>query len=122
MQLSKCLLGFEYIPFFAHLMRVFFLVLLVLISTSGYPENDESSGAEFGQELLSIGKLSGACGIFKLQIEFQENTKLEGGEKFIERFWTTEAARLGKSLEGYAAACHQAVSGYSTYFDFFENK
>jgi hypothetical protein len=64
------------------------------------------------QSLLVVGKGSGACGILHLQLQFQGNTKLEGGDEFIVRFWTTEAARLGKTLEEYAAFCVTTVSAY----------
>lgn len=64
------------------------------------------------QEILSIAKLSGACGVFKQMATFQESTQLEGGSEFAARFLMAEAARLGKSPEEYVKQCNKVTAAY----------
>lgn len=64
------------------------------------------------QEILSIAKLSGACGVFKQMATFQESTQLVGGNEFAARFLMAEAARLGKSPEEYVNQCNKATAVY----------
>ncbi|WP_019528469.1 hypothetical protein [Dasania marina] len=97
------------------------ILLLTLIFTFSIPalSNEKKDSSEFARELMVIGKMSGACGIFKLQIQFQENTGLDGGSKFVERFWRSEAAKLGMSLEEYATQCHDTLKKYTSYSKVF---
>jgi hypothetical protein len=69
---------------------------------------------------MAIGKLTGACEVFKLQLDFQENTGFKGGKDFINRFWSIEALRLGETLEEYVKDCHATVDKYNTYQSMFE--
>ena len=55
-----------------------------------------------------------------MQLQFQESTKMDGGNEFVVRFWTTEAARLGKTLNEYAAHCVSTVSAYDKLWDMVE--
>ena len=96
---------------------LFFMLCFLLPSQA----EETTSENDFALGLLSTGKMTGACGIFKLQIEFQENTKLTGGNTFIERFWKTEATRLGMSLEEYAKQCKIVSDNYQQYFKIFES-
>ena len=96
-----------------------FLLLIFVFSPIVYSDDDQES-SDFARGLLATGKFSGGCGIFKLQIEFQENTQLAGGSEFIARFWTTEAARLGMSLEEYAEQCKTVVQSYKDYETMFQ--
>lgn len=98
-------------------MKKLIIILLVLSSTAF--ANDENS---FAKGLLATGKLTGNCGIFKLQLDFQDNTELKGGEDFLARFWTMEAARLGLSLEEFVNNCHKIVEKYNTYYSMLDDK
>ena len=71
-----------------------------------------SDDAPSMQGILSIAKMAGACGILQQTSAFQATTKLEGGDEFVQRFWTTEAARLGKTPDEYIASCNEAISAY----------
>jgi hypothetical protein len=64
------------------------------------------------REILAMAKIAGACGILDSQVHFQKSTRLEGGEAFVFRYWSTEATRLGKTLQEYSDQCNQAISGY----------
>ena len=92
-----------------------FITMGLALTLSTFTLASELDSSEFGLEILAVGKMSGACGIFKLQIEFQENILMPGGIEFIERFWTTEAARLGVSLQDYAKQCGEYVEAYKKF-------
>lgn len=62
--------------------------------------------------MLAMAKIAGANGILDSQLHFQKTTRLDGGEQFVFRFWSTEATRLGKTLKEYSDQCNQAISGY----------
>lgn len=83
-------------------------VSLFVSSSSTVVAKDELSM----QGILSVAKMTGACGILQAQSAFQASTKLEGGDKFIERFWHTEAARLGKTPDQYITDCQSSINAY----------
>ena len=74
------------------------------------------------QDILSVAKMTGACGILQAQSAFQANTKLEGGDKFVERFWSTEAARLGKSPDQYIKDCQVSITAYESMWKLYGQK
>lgn len=80
----------------------------------------EQSSRDFIQEVLATGKMAGACGIIQLQIQFQANTNMPGGADFVERFVSTEAARLGKSSDEYMNNCAMSISTYSRMWELSE--
>jgi hypothetical protein len=85
----------------------------IAASLHGQRQSQPNEPALSLESLLVIGKASGACGILNLQLQFQSNTKMEGGNEFIVRFWTTEAARLGMTLEEYATThCTSSLASY----------
>ena len=98
-----------------------FITMGLALTLSTLTLASELDSSEFGREILAVGKMSGACGIFKLQIDFQENTLMPGGIEFIERFWTTEAARLGVSLQDYAKHCGESVEAHKRFSALFQS-
>lgn len=85
------------------------LVLVCVLAFIGSARGDDSPSI---QGMLAISKMAGACGILQQMSAFQAATKLEGGDEFVQRFWSTEAARLGKTPEEYIAGCNSAISAY----------
>jgi hypothetical protein len=45
-------------------------------------------------------------------VAFQEATKMPGGDDFLMRFMTTEAARLGETPLGFIERCKGATEFY----------
>ena len=82
--------------------RVNHLVLL----TDGHTYGDEQ------QCLALASKVAGVCGVMQQMATFQKSTQMPGGDKFIERFWKTEFARLGKSQETFFRECEGAIAIY----------
>lgn len=64
------------------------------------------------RHLLSVAKMAGACGILDSMIQLQKTTKLPGGDEFVVRFWSTEAARLGLTVQQLSDTCNRSVTTY----------
>jgi len=63
--------------------------------------------------LLSVAKMAGACGILDSMIRLQSTTKLPGGDDFVVRMWTVEAARLGMTVQQLSDTCNRTVEAYN---------
>lgn len=100
------------------LSRYVFIPLLLISSTSWAEKSDSESGLE----LLVTAKMSGACGILGQMVSFQESTKMAGGTQFLNRFMTTEAARLGFTLDQYVANCRAVHEKYQVIYDALESE
>ena len=75
-----------------------------------------------GQELLAVAKVTGACGILDSMIEFQKTTKMPGGNEFVSRFWSVEAARMGITVAQLSERCNKAVAMYDQLWQALEAK
>lgn len=64
-------------------------------------------------EIIVASKATGMCGAIQQMVSFQESTKMTGGDEFIARFVSTEAARLGKTVPEFVAQCEAAISIYT---------
>lgn len=87
-------------------LKLISLVFILFIANVN-AQNDLS-----GQEILAISKMSGVCGILNSMIYFQKTTKMPGGDEFVKRFWSVEAARLGFSMQEYSDHCSQSIEVY----------
>jgi len=85
---------------------VLFVVLFFLIVPQVQSKDVDAQG------VLAIAKIAGSCGILDELIDFQSKTKLEGGESFVTRFWSTEAARRGLSVREMSNQCDSAILTY----------
>jgi len=72
------------------------------------------------QEIMAVSKIAGACGILDSMLHFQKSTKMPGGDEFAARFWATEAARLGLSVQQYSDQCNNAVTTYDSFWKALE--
>lgn len=89
------------------------LAMLAILSIANLAVADEDSESEqFLRQVLVVGKTTGACGMLKQQAQFQESTQMTGGDEFLLRFISTEAARLGYSRTEYLKACTDATDRY----------
>lgn len=64
------------------------------------------------QGMLATAKFAGACGILDSIINFQKTTRMPGGDDFVARFWSVEAARLGLSVQALSDRCDQSIIAY----------
>ncbi|MEW8442024.1 MAG: hypothetical protein AB2689_28085, partial [Candidatus Thiodiazotropha taylori] len=87
------------------------ILLSAILATSLYQTvHADTNGS--GQEVLVVAKIAGACGILDSIINFQKTTKMPGGDEFVSRFWSVEAARMGISIEQLSQRCDKAVVMY----------
>lgn len=94
-------------------------VLVALLTVSASASHAQRATAQTQpaeltlEAFLVVGKASGACGILTQQLQFQETTQMVGGNEFVVRFWTTEAARLGMTMQQYVEHCTSTLSSYA---------
>ena len=69
----------------------------------------------------AVSKIAGACGILDSMLYFQKTTKMSGGDEFVVRFWTVEAARLGLSMQQYSDKCNQSITLYDKFWKALES-
>tara|TARA_R100001530_G_scaffold120297_1_gene87553 strand:- start:248 stop:541 length:294 start_codon:yes stop_codon:yes gene_type:complete len=91
------------------------LALLLTLPSLTWAEDDPSDGGLIIKRMLATGKFTGGCGIFEMMADFQKRTQMDGGDDFLFRFWTMEAARLGMTLKEYATQCAAAYKNYKDY-------
>jgi hypothetical protein len=94
-------------------MKKIILALVFLISLPVLAvENDENDMSEI-VGMMVVAKATGMCGVFSQMVNFQQTTNMSGGDEFIVRFLTTEAARLGHTLDSFMAQCPSVVEKYN---------
>ena len=96
--------------------------LLVVAIIFGFSQATYSTENSEMLTILSTAKIAGACGILDSMIDFQAKTKLDGGNEFVSRFWTLEAARLGLSVEELSNNCNAAILQYDQYWKIVEQQ
>lgn len=88
-------------------MRKLTIALALLLS---FPATAGDSSAI--QHLALVSKFAGVCGVMQQMAAFQRTTQMPGGAQFIERFWKTEFARLGKTQATFFRECEAAIAAY----------
>lgn len=83
------------------------LFLAIVIYPASAVEGVDTRG------MLAGAKIAGACGILVQMNDFQQSTRMVGGDEFMERFWKTEAARLGKTMKEFGDLCRDAIKFYN---------
>jgi len=85
-------------------LKIAFLAVIGLLPTI--------SNATDIQDILTISKMTGACGVMQQMVAFQASTNMKGGDEFIDRFWRTELARIGKTQEAFLKECEGSIAAY----------
>lgn len=94
------------------------LTILALTSTSGMAQEKEQHIDVMSNTIatfVAIAKATGMCGVFDQMSRFQKTTKMPGGQKFIIRFFSTEAARLGKTTQEMIDFCASVPIKYEAW-------
>ena len=95
------------------LTRIAIVALTFTISIQCWAKDDGISM----QGMLATSKIAGACGILDSLIHFQKTTKMNGGDEFVSRFWSVEAARQGLTVQQLSDRCNKAISAYGTFWN-----
>ena len=86
------------------------LLFFVIVSSSAITRADDSNTV---QGVLAVAKFTGGCSILESMVNFQKATQMPGGDDFIARFWTTEAARVSFSMQEYIDRCNKSTEMYN---------
>ena len=99
-----------------YFLKVFFLLLASTAAIASEPNKLDTL------DILIAAKFAGACGILDSTINFQSTTQMQGGDEFVARYWATEAARLGMTMQQYSDQCNKAIRVYSEAYKALESK
>lgn len=94
-------------------MRIFIFALSLLISLPVLSKEEADTDMSVIIKMMVVAKATGMCGVFTQMVNFQQATKMTGGDEFIVRFLTTEAVRLGHTLDSFMAQCPDVVKKYN---------
>lgn len=95
-------------------MRNILFILLAMFSFSSYAEETSDGDMNAVIEMMVVAKATGMCGVISQMVNFQQATKMPGGDEFVVRFLTTEAARLGHTLESFTGQCPSVFEKYNS--------
>jgi hypothetical protein len=84
-------------------MKRMFTLLGVALAASGGAQADQWA------EVMNLSKTAGHCAMVSRLFTFQDVKKIAGGEEFIMRFLTTEAAHAGFSTSSELVQYRLAV-------------
>jgi len=96
-------------------MKKLTTILFLFFSLSGVAKSD--SDMDTIKHYMVVAKATGMCGVFVQMASFQEATKMKGGTEFIVRFLSTEAARLGYTLDAFMESCPKVTKKYKTFME-----
>ncbi len=97
------------------MIKLLFITILVFSSLSKAEDKQDNMNEIIS--MMVVAKATGMCGVLSQMINFQETTKMPGGDEFIIRFLNTEAARLGKTVNDYVGECPAIVEKYNGYME-----
>ena len=90
-------------------MKIIIFTLSLLISLSVFAKENAKKDMSVVIKMMVTAKATGMCGVFSQMVNFQQATKMPGGDEFLVRFLTTEAVRLGHTLDSFMAQCPVVV-------------
>lgn len=95
------------------ILAVALLAPLTCFAAEGTPPAGSDDFGNTIKTLVVAAKFSGACGVMRQMSAFQATTGMPGGDAFVARFISTEAARLGTTTQGLLSECERAISTYN---------
>ncbi|AWC94471.1 hypothetical protein ACV8DN_002890 [Morganella morganii] len=94
---------------------IVFLTMLQLTPITGF-----SNSTATVEDIMIVSKYTGMCGVFSQLSKFQESTKMDNGDEFLERFFNTELSRLNTTPEEFIKNCNKATETYDGYMETFK--
>ncbi|MDH5479587.1 MAG: hypothetical protein OEX11_02350 [Nitrosomonas sp.] len=95
-------------------MKKIIIAIFLVASFPAIADENTENDMKVVIDMMVVAKAAGMCGVFSQMVNFQKTIKMPGGDEFIVRFLSTEAARLGHTLESFMAQCPQVVEIYDT--------
>ena len=94
-------------------MKKLILIIVLIFPLIVSADNSENGDMSEVIDMMVVAKATGMCGVFAQMLNFQSATKMPGGDEFILRFLSTEAARLGMTVEELTGQCPSTVKQYN---------
>ncbi|GAA5446115.1 hypothetical protein Misp06_04324 [Microbulbifer sp. NBRC 101763] len=95
-------------------MKIPLFIFVVLFSGFVVAEDKAQDDMSSVIDMMIVAKATGMCGVLSQLINFQQTTKMAGGDEFLVRFLNTEAARLGHTTESMVGQCPAVVEKYNS--------
>ena len=67
-------------------MRKIIITLSLLMTLPALAEKEKNDTGDVIIEMMVVSKATGMCGVFAQMVNFQQSTKMPGGDEFIVRF------------------------------------
>jgi len=99
---------------------IFRFAICVSLLTFGTSALAAEEAGDTALTLLVTANFAGGCQIISQMATFQQSTKMTGGDAFLERFLSTESARLGMTPKQYVEQCRRSNEIYRSYHDELE--
>ena len=93
-------------------MKKLIIAAVVALTSFGASSSQDKDMEAFNDAIVNA-KFAGACGVYKQMVDFQSSTQMLGGDEFIERFGSTEVARLGMTIQEFTELCSKAINNYN---------
>lgn len=84
------------------MVKIIFLYALIAPAAAEQPPEDALKG------VIASAKIAGGCALLIQMLKFQDETKMAGGDEFLNRFYNMEIARLGLTPEQHTKMCADA--------------
>jgi hypothetical protein len=92
------------------LKSLVFIILFFPLLLNAQDNEKNEYGKIIG--MMVVAKATGMCGVYSQLVRFQDTTKMKGGDEFIMRFLSTEAARLGHTVDSLVGQCPDVINKY----------
>jgi hypothetical protein len=90
---------------------VIFIFAATLFCTSAIPAHAQQEVSP--QAVLMVANVAGECDVLFYMVEFQKKNNINGGNEYVAKFWSDEAARLGMTVEQMSARCSESAAAYN---------
>jgi len=69
------------------------------------------------QGALMVANVAGECEMLYSMIEFQKQSNIQGGEEYVAKFWSAEAAKMKLTVEQLSDRCKKSTAAYDKVWD-----
>ncbi|QXO59313.1 hypothetical protein JC794_08480 [Morganella morganii] len=99
-------------------MKAIFFLLALSVPIQSIASEDD---VDFAVSVMVVSKTAGMCGMVSQMTRFQESTKINGGDEFIERFIKSELGRLDLTPQEFVDHCSKSIESYNKLKETFES-
>jgi len=85
------------------------LTLLLFVTVASLPARAQGVSP---QSVLMIANVAGECDVLYSMVEFQKKNNINGGQEYVAKFWASESAKMGLTVEQLSERCSKASAAY----------